>query len=684
MRKYHRAAANGAQLPLITTTYLAFVGGLLAGFSGYAWITVPASVAFAVAATLRHRQTLAALATVCAAAAIIATAAGPPALPATNQAQDGNADILSRVRSRAAEVIDRTFGEDAPLARALLIADQHEIPIEMRDRYASAGLIHMLSISGLHVAVIAAAMELLFQVARLSRRASLLGAFFTTAAYVAVIGAPPPALRSAAMLGVAMVSRIAQRPTSPWAALAVGAFIPLVEPRVAIDVGYQLSVLGMAALVAAGALWKRHLASRFEGWKGTIAKELITSLVACAITAPLVAWVFGRISLIAPISNLIAAPVITVAQPILFLALLSGPFTTLAKLFADAAHPLLFAFDWIAMAAAAVPGAAVTVSATRLVALLAALAAGSLIVACVSRFPSRPTVVAFGALAALVVSPAFPMQRDERMELHVLDVGQGDAILLRTPKGRWILFDAGPIWRSGDAGRSTVVPYILRRGGRLEAFVLSHPHADHVGGAATVLDKLRPGTYWDAAFAGGSESYIASLATARRDAIEWHRVHPSDSIAIDGVTVSFLAPDSAWTVGLKDPNLASTISLIRFGTVRFLLVGDAERPEEDWLLRNKRDELGADVLKVGHHGSSTSSSDEFLGAVHPELAVISVGARNIYGHPSNDVLHALARAGAEVLRTDKAGTIVIRTDGVHLEIEANGNKWDLSRDSARR
>ncbi|HXQ78037.1 MAG TPA: ComEC/Rec2 family competence protein, partial [Gemmatimonadaceae bacterium] len=313
MRKYHRAAANGAQLPLITTTYLAFVGGLLAGFSGYAWITVPASVAFAVAATLRHRQTWAALATVCAAAAIIATAARPPALPATNQAQDGNADILSRVRSRAAEVIDRTFGEDAPLARALLIADQHEIPIEMRDRYASAGLIHMLSISGLHVAVIAAAMELLFQVARLSRRASLLGAFFTTAVYVAVIGAPPPALRSAAMLGVAMVSRIAQRPTSPWAALAVGAFIPLVEPRVAIDVGYQLSVLGMAALVAAGALWKRHLVSRFEGWKGTIAKELITSLVACAITAPLVAWVFGRISLIAPISNFIAAPVITVA-----------------------------------------------------------------------------------------------------------------------------------------------------------------------------------------------------------------------------------------------------------------------------------------------------------------------------------------------------------------------------------
>ena len=150
------------------------------------------------------------------------------------------------------------------------------------------------------------------------------------------------------------------------------------------------------------------------------------------------------------------------------------------------------------------------------------------------------------------------------------------------------------------------------------------------------------------------------------------------------MTVSFLAPDSAWTIGLKDPNLASTIALVRYGTVRFLLVGDAERGEEDWLLANKWDELHADVLKVGHHGSSTSSSDAFLKAVHPGVAIISVGAGNKYGHPSEDVLYALARAGAEVLRTDEAGTVVIRTDGAHIEVEAKGEKWGLARDSSLR
>jgi competence protein ComEC len=278
--------------------------------------------------------------------------------------------------------------------------------------------------------------------------------------------------------------------------------------------------------------------------------------------------------------------------------------------------------------------------------------------------------------------PFLPSRGTGEVELHVLDVGQGDAILLRTRAGRWVLLDAGPAWRGGDAGRTTVLPYILRRGGSLDAFVLSHPHTDHVGGAASVLSRLKPHAYWDAAFAGGSSAYISSLTAARQEGIEWHRVHPGDSISLDSVTVSFLAPDSSWTVGLKDPNLASTIALVRYGLVRFLLVGDAERGEEDWLLDHSPDALRADVLKVGHHGSSTSSSDAFLNAVQPELAIISVGAGNRYGHPSNDVLHALSRVGAEVLRTDEAGTVVVRTDGIHIEVEAKGEKWELAHDSS--
>jgi len=148
---------------------------------------------------------------------------------------------------------------------------------------------------------------------------------------------------------------------------------------------------------------------------------------------------------------------------------------------------------------------------------------------------------------------------------------------------------------------------------------------------------------------------------------------------VDGVLIRFLAPDSAWTASLDDPNEASTVASVEFGATRFLLMGDAERAEEAWLVNHASGDLRADVLKVGHHGSSTSSTDAFLRTVQPSLAVISVGADNLYGHPSADVIASLARAGAQIVRTDRAGTIVVHSDGKRITYEAGGENWDISR-----
>jgi competence protein ComEC len=589
------------------------------------------------------------------------------------------ATLLGHARNRASRSIETVFRRDAPMAKALLIADQHQISPEMRDRYARAGIIHMLSISGLHVAIIGSAVLLLLRLARLPTPVAAFGSLIVTAVYVAVIGAPPPALRSAAMLGMATFSRIWQRPTSPWASWAVGAFVPLVHPRTALDLGYQLSVVGIAGLIASGVLARRVLAPRLSGIRLRIGRELLTSVIASAVSAPLVTWYFGRLSIIAPLANLAAGPVISLLQPTLFLALICAPFPGVAHFIAAAAHPLLCAFDGIATIAAAVPGSSLQVAPTFVAVVAGGAAVAGLLVAGLARYPGKPLVVAATAMVVVAWAPAIHLPYSGNVELHVLDVGQGDAILLRTDKGRWLLFDAGRIWDSGDAGRSTVVPYVMRRGGSLEAFILSHAHSDHVGGAASVFRALHPHTFWDAAFAQGSEVYDKSLRAAREVGVEWHRVHPGDELDVDGVAVEFLAPDSAWTASLADPNEVSTIALIRFGAVRFLLVGDAEQAEEGWLLDHARDELHADVLKVGHHGSSTSSGDEFLAAVHPSVAIISVGADNTYGHPSADVLAALGRVGARVVRTDQLGTITVRTNGRTATLEAEGQRWDISR-----
>jgi len=376
-----------------------------------------------------------------------------------------------------------------------------------------------------------------------------------------------------------------------------------------------------------------------------------------------------------PLTNLVADPIMGLLQPVLFVALCI-PIPPVEALCADAAHALVVAFDAIARAGAAIPGGAPAITPSTSSAILAGVAAVATLVACASARPARAMLVGMSAIAALVLAPVVRGDRP-RTELHVLDVGQGDAIALRTRKNRWVLVDAGRSWLGGDAGRSTVVPYLAHRGGSLALFVLSHPHADHVGGAASVFASLRPERFLDPGYVGTTPPYLAALGEAARARIPWQRVRPGDSLRVDEVMLTALAPDSTWVAGLSDANLASTVLVARVGTIRFLFTGDAEAPEEDWLLSRDPGALAADVLKVGHHGSRTSTSSRFLGAVRPRLALVSVGAHNAYGHPSPEVLQALRDSGVQVLRTDRLGTIVVSTDGTHLEVEARDERWSI-------
>lgn len=595
-----------------------------------------------------------------------------------------NADIrvlrspsaTSRWRSAIGRGLDARFGADAPLVRALLIADMRDLSPTLRDRFSAAGLSHMLSVSGLHVGLIAVAVSLVAQLAGIGKRRGDALVVVLTTVYVVVIGAPLPAVRAAVMLAAVSLGKAVQRPTSAWAVLAVGAAIPLLDPAAVLDIGYQLSVVGMVALIAAGALSRRWSWLSVGGWRGTLYRSLVASTAATLLTAPLVAAVFGRTSLVAPISNLVAVPLMAVLQPMLFLAALTLPLPNVAQFVADACHPLLAAIDRIASVAAALPGASLPVVSDDTSFVLAAAAAAAFVVAAVSRFPGRALLAGSACIAAMAWRPLLP-QRGALTELHLLDVGQGDAIALRTARGRWVLFDAGRDWRGGDAGQRNVIPYIAARGGALVAFVLSHPHSDHVGGAASTLRALAPTWYFDPGYAGGSSSYRASLLEAQRGRTRWRRVRPGDSVIVDEVVITFLAPDSAWAESQRDPNLASSVARVRIGNVVILLTGDAEDGEEDWLLAHQSQLLRADVLKVAHHGSKTSSTPEFLAAVRPRLALVSVGAGNLYGHPSVSVLQSLAAYGAVTLRTDLHGTVVVRTDGRRIEVETGGETWSL-------
>lgn len=590
---------------------------------------------------------------------------------------------LPRIRAAAGRAIDRTFRGDAPLVRALLIADRGDLSPEVRDRFAAAGLAHILAIAGLHIGFIVVAVALAFELAGVPRRHAAIATIAVIVFYVAMIGAPVPAVRSATMLSVLLATRVAQRPSARWAIVALGAGHAVIDPAVVLDVGYQLSVVGVASMIASGMLGKRLRVHRLSELPKWVVLTLLGTTIATVGSAPIVAWVFGRLSLVAPLSNLAATPLIAFAQPMIFLGLLLSPVPPLARFVADAAHPLLVGLDQVALRSAALPGASVAVAPSLVAAVVAGVMSLAVIVAAASRDWERPTCIAAGSLAALLWLPSTARLRGE-VELHMIDVGQGDAVALRTPNGHWILFDAGGAWRGGDAGRSIVVPYIGHRGGPLDLFVLSHPHTDHVGGAPAALHVLHPPVYVDAGFPGAAESYRQSLSVAHDERVRWTRAHPGDRYQIDGVSLRVLAPDSAWTAALDDPNLASVVVLAQYGDVRMLFMGDAERAEEEWLLAHEGGGLAAEILKVGHHGSKTSSSEAFLAAVRPRLALVSVGAGNSYHLPTPAIMSRLEATGAQVLRTDRVGTIIARTDGRRIRIAADGDEWELSDTLSRR
>lgn len=336
-----------------------------------------------------------------AACAIAASTPRPSVGPALSVRPDST-KLGERMRLRAGRSIDLAFGDDAPIARALLVADQSEIPRDVKLAYTDAGIVHMLAISGLHVSIVAASLVLLLNLVRVPVR---IGSFVTAATimgYVFVLGFPAPALRAAVMVCVATASHACQRHASRWSILALGGIVPLVQPDTVLQVGYQLSMAGMAAVIAAGALAKRGRMARLKGWRRGLAQSFAVSGIATLVTAPLVACWFGRLSLIGPLTNLAADPVIAIVQRMLFLALVLSPWPALAHFVATAAHPLLVAFEAIARIAASVPFAAISVGVSPLGVVLSMIAAVAVVAACTSRFPGRAVAVATGAACLTV------------------------------------------------------------------------------------------------------------------------------------------------------------------------------------------------------------------------------------------------------------------------------------------
>jgi competence protein ComEC len=560
---------------------------------------------------------------------------------------------------RAAGPESRGGRQGKALARALVLGDAAALPLEWKRGLRVTGVYHLMAISGLHVALVAAAVWLLGgRLHRTLRLALMLGSILL---YLLLVG-PLPALVRAAVMGAPPVAALlAARPPAPANALGWAVILLLLgDPSTALSPAFQLTVAATAGLLLLApplaARWRR---GAFPSW---LAKPVAASVGAQLAALP---WALPRFHLLTPLApwlNLVAVPWTGLA---LIAALAWTAVALAAPSFAGALLPVLDGlaapFSWPSRTPPAVwlpvPAA---VSAGWAWALAAALAALLLL-------PARRSLAALALGAAcLGVAAGLPEPGRRDPELAMIDVGQGDSILLRDG-AHAILVDGGG-WVRGDLGGRVLLPALLQEGvRRLDAVVMTHPDQDHCGGLVDIAAYLPVDEVWTAPGwrREGCAGRLLALPGARKRFLWKGR-----RLALGRWRLTVLHPEAG---DVHKTNERSLVILAEARGRRVLLTGDIESWAEHDLADCCARSLRTDILKVAHHGSRTSSTAAFLEAASPRLALISAGVNNLYHHPAPEVVERLADRGARVLRTDRSGEILVRfaADG-RLRIETPG------------
>ncbi|HEX5578864.1 MAG TPA: DNA internalization-related competence protein ComEC/Rec2, partial [Candidatus Limnocylindria bacterium] len=601
------------------------------------------------------------------------------------------ADALHGVRSWLLSGLNRLIPEpEAALAAGILLGVRSGIDPAINDAFARAGLTHVVAISGWNIAIVAALAGAASRpLTRLpsGRWLAAAAATSTVAAYVVLTGASPSVVRAALMAGALLVARLGGARSHAMSALMLAALLMMaVSPAIAWDVGFQLSALATAGLIWFGAAF----AARLRRWPAIVREPVALTMAAQVTTLPVILLNFERLSLIAPLANVLVVPLVPLVMLGSALAALAGaagdglPLSGgLAWLAGGIGFCLLRAMVVVGQAAAAVPLASVELTSPPWLAAAwypAVLLARRRLAAVVDSLPGpRDEVAMAGGLLARLARPVpltivalllvggltLATRPDGRLHLFALDIGQGDAILVVAPTGETALIDGGPdpdltLRRLGER-----LPFWQRR---IELLVLTHPHEDHLAGLLPALERYAVGLVLEPGRAYDNPSYPRFLYLAAHEPGGRLRLGRAGDVIPLGPAARFRilypsADDAAGPLPEDDINNASLVLLLESGRFRALLTGDAEAPVERRLL--DRGLIGpADVLKVGHHGSESSTLPELLAHLRPSVALISCGAGNEYGHPHAITLeHLRAVPGLWIRRTDVEGTLEVVADG---------------------
>ncbi len=634
-----------------------------------------------------------------------------------------------------------TAPHTAGILRAMLLGDRSFVDRAESVDFQKTGVFHVLVVAGLHVGALTFFLFWLANRLRLPRVLVTGLVLAALLSYIAMVEQREPVLRAGLMTAIVVLGALFYRRREILNSAGLAALILLVaNPAAAFDSSFQLTFLAIGCIAGIALPWTdQHVqpyVRALHGWRdvtrdGSFAPRQVqfrldlraalagltlrgsprqskwvqdcavqgfgwtlrgTEMVALSLALqfgmlPLMARDFHRVPLLGPLANVMAVPLTGLIVPLGFITLVS------AVVFAPLARALALPLGWLVALQGQVVGwfAEIAHGSYRIpsppgwvmawfftcgVALAIALRAEQYIARWVRRAAMGGLLVASLVIARYPFSPA--VQRGA-MEVDVLDVGQGDSILVISPKGGTLLIDGGGRFAGfrgqgeaagPDPGEEAVSAYLWSRGiQRLDGVALTHAHQDHIGGLRAVLENFQVGELWL-----GRETQTPALARLKETAE--HRHVPIEhelrgqSFVWDGVQVDFLWPQiPPEEVAPNAKNNDSLVVRLQYKGRSILLPGDAEKQAESTILsETDAAKLHADVLKVGHHGSKNSTMPDFLEMVAPQIAIISAGEQNPYGHPSPELVERLRAGGVRTLRTDQQGAVQVITDGHYLRV----------------